>query len=152
MIFDCSRDKYSYIKIVGRLIHERLKIYSNTHFCIDTGSPFSLISYEQAVILQIPFGELRPAGKRSLGGFVGGAFALDGTIIQLRSNKGKLMEFAHNPLIVLGPDFQDPKGQRKVPVPGLLGYDFLRQFTLVVESEQQGGRIVLLKDQRAEYY
>lgn len=136
----CRRDKHRYIRIVIRFINEYLGVDHNTNFCVDTGAPNSLVSYEQAVEWGIPFEELEPIETPyRVGGITGKAYSLKGSRLVLRDHTGKLNSIEVPSIVVLGPPFQGGS----LPVPALLGDDILYRFSLIVESDRQGGDITI---------
>jgi hypothetical protein len=138
----CQRDRYRYIRLPLRFINKQFKIDHNTNFCVDTGAPTSLVSYQQAVEWKIPFNQLQKTpGIYRVGGLEGPGYYLDDNIILLRDFRGKLHAYSVPRIIVFG---SDPKDLGKaLPVPALLGDDILRQFTLLIESEQHGGEVLI---------
>lgn len=136
----CRRDKYRYIRVPIRFINENYGVDHNTNFCIDTGAPYSLISYEQAVEWGLPFDKLpRSHRKHRVGGVHGEGYLLTGSSLVLRDHVGKLHSLEVPRIEVLGPPFQ----QAELPVPALLGDDLLHDFSLVILSDRQGGAIIL---------
>jgi len=61
-----------------------------------------------------------------------------------RDFRGKLQPIAVGKIVVLGPAFKSRPTDK--PIPPLLGDDILRQFTLIVKSEQHGGEIILTNE------
>ena len=136
----CKRDRYRYIRLSVRFINKQFNIDHNTNFCVDTGAPYSLISYEQAVDWSIPFDKLKTTpSQHRVGGIEGTGYFLDNSVMLFRDSQGKLHPIDVPRIIVLGPPFK----QTGKPVPPLLGDDILRQFTLIVKSDQQGGDVII---------
>lgn len=146
----CKRDTYRYIRLIVRFRNEKFHIDQNTNFCVDTGAPYSLVNYEQAVQWSIPFDQLETApGRQRVGGIEAPAHWLEGSQIILRDFRGRLHPVAVPKILVLGPPFKRPS-LREATVPPLLGDDILRNFTLLVESDGQGGDIILT-DEKINY-
>lgn len=136
----CKRDRYRYIRLPLRFINRQFKIDHNTNFCVDTGAPYSLVTYEQAVEWNILLAQLIPTpGPHSVGGIECPGYYLENSVMLFRDSKGKLHPIAVKNIVVLGSPFKQPYK----PVPPLLGDDILRQFTLIVKSDQRGGDIIL---------
>lgn len=145
MRIECKRDQYRYIRLPLRFTNKQFNIDQNTNFCVDTGAPYSLISHDQAVAWNIPLDKLTQApGYQRVGGVEGLAYYLDNSVILFRDFNGKLQPVAIPRILVLGPAFK-PKPTDK-PIPPLLGDDILRHFTLVIKSDQHGGKIILTND------
>lgn len=143
----CKRDKYRYIRLTVRFMNERFGIDHNTNFCVDTGAPYSLVSYEQAVQWRIPFNRLRRAkSTHRVGGIEAQGYLLEDSKMLLRDHTGKIHAIEVPQILVLGPPFK----RKGMPVPPLLGDDILRNFTLIVESDRQGGKIIIT-DEKIEY-
>jgi hypothetical protein len=139
----CQRDRYRYIRLPIRFTNKQFKIDHNTNFCVDTGAPYSLVTYEQAVEWNIPLDKLTPTpNPHRVGGIEGQGYYLENSVMLFRDFRGKLQPIAVNKIVVLGPPFKLP-GK---PIPPLLGDDVLRQFTLIVKSDQQGGDIILTNE------
>jgi len=145
MIFEGRRDKYNYIRLTARIIHEDKGFDANVNFCLDTGSPCSYLSFEQATILGIIFDELeKEKNLTRIAGMECHCYILKDSLILLRESTGKLYRQQFSPFRVLEPAQNDGD---KLPVPGILGYDFLVRFNLVVGGARFGNRIYLT-DQR----
>jgi hypothetical protein len=130
-------------------VNAKFGINHNTTFCVDTGAPFSQISYEQAYEWRLPFDQLQVGMERlRVGGKEGKAYLLEGSEVVLHDTLGKLRHIKAGKIFVLGPDFRAASGQ--IPMPPLLGDDILRGFTLIVESESQGGNVIIT-DERVNY-
>jgi len=136
----CKRDRFRYIRLSVRFINEKFGINHNTNFCVDTGAPYSLISYIQAIEWKIPFNQLKstPSPHR-VGGTESQGFFLDNNKILLRDFTGKLYPIEVPRIVVLGPPFKE----KALPVPALLGDDILQNFTLIVKRDLHGGEIIL---------
>lgn len=139
----CKRDRYRYIRLPPRFINRQFNIDHNTNFCIDTGAPYSLITYEQAIEWNIPFDKLNstPSPHR-VGGIESLGYYLENSIMLFRDSKGKLQPIAVDKIVVLATPFK----QKDKPIPPLLGDDILRQFTLIVKSDQHGGEIMMTNE------
>ena len=136
----CKRDRYRYIRLVIRFINEKFSVNHNTNFCVDTGAPYSLISYEQAIEWKLPFDQLKAApGIQRVGGTEGNGYILENSKILLRDYRGILNPIEIPKILVLGPPFR----QKGLAIPPLLGDDILRRFNLIVKSEQHGGEITI---------
>lgn len=137
----CKRDKYRYIRLIVRFLNEKFRINHNTNFCVDTGAPYSLISYEQAVEWKIPFDQLRatPSPHR-VGGIEAQGYILDNSRMLFRDFQGILHPIEVPRILVLGPPFTK---KRALPVPALMGDDILQRFTLIVKSDLHGGDVIL---------
>jgi len=142
----CKRDKYRYIRLPVRFLNEQFGINHNTNFCVDTGAPYSLISYEQAIELRIPFDQLRidPRPQR-VGGTEGQSYILENSKMLFRDFRGGLHSIEVPRIFVLGPPFK----QKGMPIPPLLGDDILQKFTLIVKSDLHGGDIIIT-DERVD--
>jgi hypothetical protein len=139
----CQRDRYRYIRLSLRFINKQFGIDHNTNFCVDTGAPYSLVSYEQAVQWKIPLEKLTPTPSRhSVGGIECQGYFLENSAMLLRDFRGKLQPIAVDQLVVLGAPFKTPYK----PVPPLLGDDILRHFTLIVRGDAHGGEITLTNE------
>lgn len=139
----CKRDRYRYIRLPLRFINKQFKVDHNTNFCVDTGAPYSLVSYEQAVEWKIPFDKLTPTPTpHRVGGIEGPGYYLEDNIMLFRDVNGKLQPISVDKIVVLGAPFK----QTGKPIPPLLGDDILRQFTLIVKSDQHGGDIILTNE------
>ena len=127
-------------QVAARFKHEGFGIYHNTKFAIDTGSPLgSIISYEQAILMKIPFDQLRKRDKPiTIGGVEAEAFAVEDGELIMRTTTGNLHSILLSPIWVLGSPIS---AVSKLPVQGILGDDFISRFTLVLVSESHGGRI-----------
>jgi hypothetical protein len=137
----CKRDRYRYIRLPLRFINRQFNINHNTIFCVDTGAPYSLMTYEQAIELKIPLDKLRPTPTtHRVGGVEGPGYFLEQSKMLLRDYTGKLHGIDVPTIVVLGSSISK---QKVLPVPALLGDDILRQFTLIVESDQQGGEVII---------
>lgn len=138
----CKRDRYRYIRLPLRFINRDFNIDHNTNFCVDTGAPYSLVTYEQAVEWKLPLDQLKstPSTHR-VGGVEGPGYYLEKSVMLLRDFHGKLLPIDVPRIIVLGPPIVSK--QRVLPVPALLGDDILRQFTLIVESDRHGGDVII---------
>ena len=135
----CKRDRYRYIRLPLRFVNTQFSINHNTNFCVDTGAPYSVISYEQAVEWNIPFAQLKNAGTHRIGGVEGPDHLLENSQMLFRDSQGRLHPIDVPGIVVLGPPFK----QTGKPVPSLLGDDILQRFTLIVKSEQHGGDIII---------
>lgn len=135
----CKRDRYRYIRLPLRFVNAQFSINHNTNFCVDTGAPYSVISYEQAVEWRIAFAQLKNAGTHRIGGVEGPGHFLENSQMVFRDSQGKLHPIDVPRIVVLGPPFK----QTGKPVPPLLGDDILQRFTLIVKSEQHGGDIII---------
>lgn len=143
MRITCKRDQYRYIRLPLRFTNKQFNIDNNTNFCVDTGAPYSLISPEQAIAWKIPFANLLPVpGTQKVGGVEGPGYYLENSILLFRDYKGKLQPIAVPKIVVLGTPFK----QAGKPIPPLIGDDILRQFTLIVKSDQEGGDIILTNE------
>ena len=136
----CKRDRFRYIRLPVRFINTRFQINHNTTFCVDTGAPYSLISYEQAFEWKIPFDQLQlTKSPHRVGGVVSQGYILENSQMLFRDSEGRLHPIDVPQIVVLGPTFKQP-GK---PIPPLLGDDLLRRFTLIVKSDQHGGDIII---------
>lgn len=141
----CQRDRYRYIRLPLRFTNKQFKIDHNTNFCVDTGAPYSLVTYEQAIEWNIPLDQLPPTPvSHRVGGIEGPGYYLENSIMLFRDLRGKLQPIAVGKIVVLGPAFKSRPTDK--PIPPLLGDDILRQFTLIVKSEQHGGEIILTNE------
>lgn len=148
MIYECQRWNIHgshYIKFPVRFIHKDFKIDRNLNFCLDTGSPFlCIVSYYQAINLRIRYEKLSKLKTPILlGGTKWDNYLLEGSNFIMRSNIGKLRTIEITPISVLGPPINR---KLELPVPGILGFPFLSQFTLVVEKIEHEGKIYLTDD------
>lgn len=140
----CQRDRYRYIRLSLRFINKQFKIDHNTNFCVDTGAPYSLVSYEQAVQWNIPLDKLPPTPTfHRVGGIECPGYFLENSIMLFRDFTGKLQPIAVDKLVVLGV----PSDKKYRPVPPLLGDDILRQFTLIARGDAHGGEIILTNEE-----
>jgi hypothetical protein len=99
------------------------------------------MTYEQAIELKIPLDKLRPTPTtHRVGGVEGPGYFLEQSKMLLRDYTGKLHGIDVPTIVVLGSSISK---QKVLPVPALLGDDILRQFTLIVESDQQGGEVII---------
>jgi len=138
----CKRDRYRYIRLPLRFINRGFNIDHITNFCIDTGAPYSLVTYEQAVEWKLPLDKLKPTPTpHRVGGVEGPGYCLENNVMLLRDFRGKLIPIEVSQIVVIGPPIA-PK-QRVLPVPALLGDDILRRFTLIVESDLHGGKVII---------
>ena len=136
----CKRDKYRYIRLPVKFVNDRFNINHNTNFCVDTGAPYSLISLSQAITWQIPFDQLRRTeATHKVVGCEGYGYYLEDSKILLRDWTGILYPVEIPRIVVLGPDFH----KTGLPVPALFGDDILRNFTLIVKSDQRGGDSII---------
>lgn len=140
MRIKCQRDRYRYIRLTLRFINRTFNVDHNTNFCVDTGAPYSLITYEQAVQWNIPLNSLTATqSPHSVGGLECPGYILNDSMMLFRESNGKLHPIAVPKMLVLGEPFKKPYK----PVPPLLGDDILRQFTLIVRADMHGGDIAL---------
>ena len=137
----CKRDRYRYIRLSLRFINRHFGIDHNTNFCIDTGAPSSLVTYEQAVEWSIPLNQLAPAPTQRVGGAEGPAYYMENSIMLFRDAKGKLNAVDVPKIIVLDQAFKTKP--RDFPIPPLLGDDILSRFSLIVRGDRHGGEITL---------
>jgi hypothetical protein len=77
-----------------------------------------------------------------VGGVEGPGYYLENSVVLFRDDKGKLHPFKVDRIVVLGPPFK----QTGKPIPPLLGDDILRQFTLIVKSDQNGGDVIMTNE------
>lgn len=139
----CKRDRYRYIRLPLRFINKQFNIDHNTNFCVDTGAPYSLITYEQAVEWKLPCDQLKPTPHpHRVGGIEGPGYFLNNSTILLRDYSGKLHPIEVPQIVVIGRHPLKPK-EKVLPVPALLGDDILRQYTLIVESDRHGGEVII---------
>jgi hypothetical protein len=141
MRIECRRDPDSpYIMVWVRVECKDLSIRGNTEFAIDTGSPMSILSYEQGKRLGVPFHRLESAGEIRVGGSTADAYRLPSVDLYFRTaERDKLFAHPMEQVYVLGPS----RSRTDLPVPGILGMDFLRDFTFILFSRELGGRIFL---------
>lgn len=143
----CQRDKHRYISLAIRFVNARFGIQQNIKFCVDTGAPQSVMSYEQAIVLGIPLDQLKSSkNPMRVGGIEALGYFLEDSQMVFRDLGGKLHTVDVPWIIVLGPPF---KGNA-LPVPALLGDDILRNFTLIVQSEKYGGNVIIT-DEKVDY-
>jgi hypothetical protein len=105
-------------------------------FAIDTGSPFTILNQADMVKLNIPYKRLSKHSKPiTIASFVGEPYVLrDMAIMPYQS--GGLVETLEQVFVILPPE----ELGREIPMPSILGRDFLNHFTLIFERNQ--GRIV----------
>lgn len=138
----CKRDRFRYIRLSLRFVNRNFHIDHNTNFCVDTGAPYSLISYEQVVEWNLDLTKLAPTpSPHRVGGIEAKGYFLDNSVMLFRDDRGRLNPVEVKRIIVLGPPFKAPNGQK--PIPPLLGDDILRNFTLIVKGDRHGGEILL---------
>jgi hypothetical protein len=138
----CKRDRYRYIRLPLRFINRQFNIDHNTYFCVDTGAPYSLVTYEQAFEWKVPLHKLKPTpSTHRVGGIEGPGYVLEDSIMLFRDSSGTLHPFDVPKIVVIGPP--PSSKQKTLPVPALLGDDILRQFTLIVESDRHGGEVII---------
>lgn len=117
--------------------------HGRTNFCVDTGAPYSIVTYEQAVQWSIPIQQLPPTpSPHSVGGIESNGYFLENSIMLFRDFRGKLQPISVDRIVVLGAPFKKPYK----PVPPLLGDDVLRQFTLIARGDAHGGEITLTNE------
>jgi len=142
MKIECRRDPESpYLMVWVRLECDAYGIRCGTEFAIDTGSPMTILSYPQAVSCLVPLDKLAKAPKPiRIGGVVADAYILPDVKLLFRTTeRGKIFAYHMAHLYVLGPT----RTQVQLPVPGILGADFLDQFTFISFSKQRGGRVFI---------
>lgn len=141
MKIECKRDPHGYLMVWVRLECKDYLIRRGTEFAIDTGSPMSILSYHQASSFGVPFDKLSKAPTPiRIGGIIADAYILPRVNLIFRTTeRGKLFSHSMDQIYVLGPS----RTQVKLPVPGILGADFLDQFTFVAYSKQLGGKVFL---------
>lgn len=139
MEFECKRGRYGYIRFPARFVHTGFGVDSNISFYIDTGSPRSILMYEQAVLWKLPYERLKKTDAPILiAGIEADAYILEGGDLIIRASTGKLQTIPF-PVLVIGPPVRK-KGESPQAVPPILGNDFVCRFTFVIESEALGGR------------
>lgn len=142
MKIECRRDPGSpYLMVWSRLECDAHLIRCGTEFAIDTGSPMTILSYPQALSCPVPFDKLTKAPKPiRIGGVIADVYILPNVKLLFRTTeRGKLFAHSMAHIYVLGPAHT----QVKLPVPGILGADFLDQFTFISFSKQLGGKVFI---------
>ena len=149
MKFECLRHSSGHILLPAQFINEDYKIKHDLKFLIDTGAAVSIISYQQAIQWHLNFDKLKKTEEPGVfGGGRGYGFILKNNHIILSDYSDltlgikSLRSFKLHSVVVLGPDYANTE-----PLPCVLGYDFLKKFTLLVHSEKRGGKIILTDDQ-----
>src|SRR2546430_862286 len=104
-----QRARYRYIRVLLRIINKQIGIVHNTNFCVDTGAPYSLVTYEQAVQWSIPIEQLPPTPTtHRVGGIESPGYFLENSIMLFRDFGGKLQPIAVHRILVLGVPFKKP--------------------------------------------
>lgn len=141
MLFNAKHNRFNYIILPVKFIHEEFDINTIIHFCLDTGAPNSVISFEQAVKMSLEFDKLDQEDNLTrICGLECKCYILKDSYLLLRSDSGKLNKVPFSPFNVLEPSASQ---EDKLPVPGILGYDFISQFNFVVHAVQHGSRVYL---------
>lgn len=142
MRIGCKRDPAApYIMVWVRLECKALMVRGGTEFAIDTGSPMTLLSYPQAVSLGIPLEKLtKSPDPIRIGGVIADAYLLRNVALQFRTtDRGKIFAHSMERIYVLGPS----RTASELPVPGILGTDFLNDFTFIAFSRKLGGGVFI---------
>jgi len=105
-------------------------------FAVDTGSPFTILSQKDATKLNIPYKRLSKHDRSIvIASFAGLPYLLEEVeLVPYRS--GGHVEKLERVFVLPPPD----ELGREIPMPSILGRDFLTRFTLVFEKGQ--GRIL----------
>ena len=135
----CKRDRYRYIRLSLRFVNPQFSINHNTNFCVDTGAPYSVISYERVIEWNIDLAQLEASDTHRIGGVEARGHLLRNSRMVLRDSQGQLHPIDVPQIVILGRPFK----RTGMPVPSLLGDDILRRFTLIVNSDQHGGNIII---------
>jgi len=142
MRIECKRDpEKPYIMVWVRLECKELFIRGNTEFAIDTGSPATILSYNQGRKLGVALAKLRSLPRPvRVGGVTADAYILPNVNLLFRTtDRDKLFAHTMDKILILGPSHT----HADLPVPGILGMDFLEDFTFALFSRQRGGRIFI---------
>lgn len=137
MEFDCYYDNFNYIRFPAHFIHKKFDVSKIITFCLDTGAPDSFISYHQSIELGLPYYKLKKLDYPTrIGGTAWDTYEIKNFDLKIESNSKKIISSPPDSMYVLGPP---DNMNASLPVPGILGYSFLKNYTFVVSNNS--GRV-----------
>jgi hypothetical protein len=122
------------INVMPRSVHARPILIE---FVVDTGSPCTLISFNDAKRLNIPISRLSKVNPNvSLGSRKFERYVLPDVDLCLKDEKGGIIKIKSNSLTVLKPTTRLTQGSM---TPSILGWDFLlsNNFRLVLDAPNE---------------